>query len=81
MKTMVHRRGPSPAGVLKPLVVAMACAGVLPVLAQTASGLPEGLNVPTGGGVLSLSGDANTMTITQSTQRAVGDWNESPRVF
>lgn len=54
--------------------MAMACAGMLPALAQNTPGLPQGLSVPQGGGTVSQSINGNTMTIRQDTPRAIGNW-------
>ena len=61
--------------VLNPLFLAMACAGVLPALAQTTDGLPQLLTVPANSGAVSQSISGTTMTITQGTARAVGNWD------
>ena len=74
MKTMAHRRGWKPAAALKPLIVAMACAGVLPALAQSTPGLPQVMTVPSNAGAVDQSIAGDTMTITQTTPRAVANW-------
>lgn len=77
MKTthLLSPRMPIRLRALKPLFLAMACAGVLPALAQTTDGLPQLLTVPANSGTVSQSISGSTMTITQGTTRAVGNWD------
>lgn len=76
MRKTAYRRGLRPACALKPLVLAMACAGMLPALAQAQAQatLPEGPSVPSGYGTVTVDINGPQMTINQSTQSAIVNW-------
>ncbi|MDQ0572699.1 filamentous hemagglutinin family protein [Variovorax paradoxus] len=56
---------------LRPVALALVCLGLAPALAQT---LPTGL-LPIAGGVTAATPNAATMNITQTTARAIAQWN------
>lgn len=69
----MHNRSPrfQPRPRLRPVALALVCLGLAPALAQT---LPTGFS-PIAGGVSVATPNAATMNITQTTARAIAQWN------
>ncbi|MEJ1127850.1 filamentous hemagglutinin N-terminal domain-containing protein [Variovorax sp. CCNWLW225] len=69
----MHNRSPrfQPRPQLRPVALALVCLGLAPALAQT---LPTGFS-PIAGGVSVATPNAATMNITQTTARAIAQWN------